>query len=511
MKSPKDMKVIQIEITNSCGNRCANCSRFCGHQKKPFFMDYDTFQKATDSMAGFSGVVGIMGGEPTLHPDFERFVHYFKDHFGYDEKSNHIFKGPVSDFIKYICTNKFNIDVNNKRGLWSSMGPKYYKYFELIQDTFGYQCLNDHTSSSMHETLMVTRKELGIPDEEWYPLRDSCWVQNLWSASITPKGAFFCEVAAALDMLFDGPGGWPIEPGWWKRTPLEFGDQLHWCEFCSAPLAMPKRDANKELDDASPLWCSMLEKIQSPKYLLGKVQSFDVSSYDKADYSFINDSVPNLKDQSKRLEKRTGGLTPNDISIWLDMRDTSQKKVFELIKNTLLYTSVDGIIATNDLLSQDLMALNIPIIIIENNQNTTVLSIASTLNAQDFILILKNYFINGDPRKIIEDYVFNPGIFYYYSSNNTLDCIFFNARASSLSINSGLDTIQDNYPHHKRVRFSCVPDHPPQFMKSYNSVYRREIDALLHPFRKITILSQNYNYFEKLMNYVSLQNFRLKK
>ena len=67
---------------------------------------------------------------------------------------------------------------------------------------------------------MATRKELGIPDEKWIKLRDKCWIQNLWSASITPKGAFFCEVAAAMDMTLNGPGGWPIEPGWWKRKPL---------------------------------------------------------------------------------------------------------------------------------------------------------------------------------------------------------------------------------------------------------------------------------------------------
>ena len=34
-----------------------------------------------------------------------------------------------------------------------------------------------------------------------------------WSASITPKGAFR-EVAASLDYLLDGPGGYPIEKGW---------------------------------------------------------------------------------------------------------------------------------------------------------------------------------------------------------------------------------------------------------------------------------------------------------
>ena len=35
---------------------------------------------------------------------------------------------------------------------------------------------------------------------------DNCWIQKQWSASITPKGGFFCEVAASLDYLFEGPG-----------------------------------------------------------------------------------------------------------------------------------------------------------------------------------------------------------------------------------------------------------------------------------------------------------------
>jgi hypothetical protein len=73
----------------------------------------------------------------------------------------------------------------------------------------------------------MTRKEFGISDSDWIAMRDNCWWQRLLgSPSITPKGAFFCEVAAAMDMLFDGPGGWKIEKDWWKRGPEGFGDQL---------------------------------------------------------------------------------------------------------------------------------------------------------------------------------------------------------------------------------------------------------------------------------------------
>ena len=88
-------------------------------------------------------------------------------------------------------------------GLWTSMVEPYYRHFELIQDIFSFQNLNDHQNASLHQPLLVSRKDLGISDEDWYPLRGRCWVQNSWSATITPKGAFFCEVAGALDMLLD--------------------------------------------------------------------------------------------------------------------------------------------------------------------------------------------------------------------------------------------------------------------------------------------------------------------
>ena len=91
-------------------------------------------------------------------------------------------------------------------GLWSAMGIGYKKHYETIQDVFTYQAVNDHANAMFHDPVLVARKDLGIPDDEWVKLRNKCWVNRFWSASITPKGAFFCEIAAALDMLFDEIG-----------------------------------------------------------------------------------------------------------------------------------------------------------------------------------------------------------------------------------------------------------------------------------------------------------------
>lgn len=50
MRSPKDMEIIQIDITNACQHMCSNCTRFCGHHKKTFFMSFEQFKEAVDSL-----------------------------------------------------------------------------------------------------------------------------------------------------------------------------------------------------------------------------------------------------------------------------------------------------------------------------------------------------------------------------------------------------------------------------------------------------------------------------
>ncbi len=308
MRSPADMQTIQIDITNACNKRCSNCTRFCGNHRQSFFMDYDTFRRAVDSLDGYDGVVGVMGGEPTLHPEFERFIGYIREKFGTKKEENRLIY-PQREFIKEVRRREFESHVLRRPehgysnfkmcgpGLWSNMGESYRRHYELIQDTFHVQFLNDHINSSYHQPGLFARKDLGIPDEEWIKLRDKCWIQNEWSATITPKGAFFCEIAGALDMLFDGPGGWKIEPGWWKRTPDEFGDQLHWCELCGFALNTFMRDAEEERDDVSPTLYKMLEEIGSPRLQAGKTNLVQ-----------IRDGV--IQEESKRPGKHFSPAQP---------------------------------------------------------------------------------------------------------------------------------------------------------------------------------------------------------
>jgi lipopolysaccharide biosynthesis glycosyltransferase len=458
MRSPQDMKIVMIEITNACVHTCSNCTRFCGHHRKPFFMDYETFTAAVDSMKGFKGIVGIMGGEPTIHPQFGKYVEYFRSHFGVDDPSKTL-REPTKDFVGYIVRNVFNIDHNNQRGLWSSVGPKYAEHFESIQDTFGYQALNDHTNPSMHEALMVTRKELGIPDEKWITMRDACWIQNIWSASITPKGAFFCEVAAALDMLLDGPGGWPIEPGWWKRKPKDFESQLHWCELCSAPLAMPSRDAREGIDDVSPLWHEKLKAIGSPKLNKGRVKKFDVSGYNAANHRVINESLPYLHDQSLRIGESNKALYPPRIAAMLRLSSgMDEETARRMVSESCLNAEVAAVISENPAHEDAARRAQVAFLNSAGKSGEAVFEeLKELLAADDWVLLLNEAAASKTVVKCIRSLVFNPGCLYCGPERDSAETsrvpafMLFNLRAAALRESADLSDLRGAYSAAKIV------------------------------------------------------------
>lgn len=327
MKSPQDMQFIQIDVTNACNLQCSNCTRFCGNHKKPFVMDMETFRRAVDSLADYDGVTGIIGGEPTVHPQFEDMARYIQSVHG---RQKDIMKYPEKDFIHKMQQREFSAEQMMERadgthylkkrgaGLWSNMSATYRKHYEIIQDTFSVQFLNDHLNASYHQPGLFSRKDLGIPDEEWIPLRDNCWMQNSWSATITPKGAFFCEVAGALDMLFNGPGGWKIEKNWWKRQPEDFKDQLQWCEICGFALKnIFSRDAKEEIDDVSPSVYEKLKYLDSPKFKDGrinlvKIENGKIAEESKAERPPFIFGVCYIENYEDRFQKENSVLFDMD-------------------------------------------------------------------------------------------------------------------------------------------------------------------------------------------------------
>lgn len=211
MKNLREKYICVIDITNHCNSEkpgCLYCSRFMRHipKEKKYNMSLEFFEKTLLSLKNWPNQIGIIGGEPSLHPKLLEMI----------------------DMIKQIFPN-----YKQKFAFLTSGSPIFEKHKELIYNTFRWVAYNPHDKNQkeicLHQRATMTSKDV-IPDEI---LRDklinNCWVDKTWGPGVNPRGGYFCEIAAAISLLLDGPNGVPIENNWWNRPLEDFKYQVDFC------------------------------------------------------------------------------------------------------------------------------------------------------------------------------------------------------------------------------------------------------------------------------------------
>jgi hypothetical protein len=279
--------VIQIDISHgACHLACAHCTRAIGHHRKPSFMSLDMIREAITSLDGFEGQIGCMGGEPALHPKFPEVLSIWRE-----------------------------MVPRRNRSLWTS-GWKWDEYKPIIMETFDPDLVhyNDHTQETgRHSPLLVAIEEVVDDPDLRATLIENCPFQLHWSAAITPLGGYFCEIAAAQGALFNIPG-YPIEPGWWKKTPADFKDQVDtFCGKCSGALPMPSYSDGRggrdgpTVDLVSPGNLERLLEMGSPKAKRDHVEVWDKK--------ITVDDINGLKDWNPRHFREFVAHSPDDYPV----------------------------------------------------------------------------------------------------------------------------------------------------------------------------------------------------
>ena len=285
--------VITIEITNACWLSCRHCTRHVGHHRKPFFMKPDYFRKAVESILDSPCRVGVMGGEPTMHPEFLKIL----------------------DIIEELVPEK------SRRDFWSS-GFKFGQYKDRIHEVFLKERIsyNDHIAyDGRHTPLLVAVDDVVDDPELKAHLIKNCQFQEHWSASITPNGGYFCEIAASLGHLF-GKKGYDIsDKRWWDKNPEQFDDQVQeFCGRCSGCIPMPSNwdDARGGRDDAGNKIDAVEQISQSNVDLLRELRSPKIQkgAYEVWTTKIDQDWVDRYGHRNLRRYRTFGAHGPDDIA-----------------------------------------------------------------------------------------------------------------------------------------------------------------------------------------------------
>lgn len=208
---------VMIDVNNICHHNCIYCTKYIRHlpKHKKFQMTNDEIVVALQSLEGWPGKIGLTGGDPLNHPEFETICELVR---------------------KYVPKQKAMIFTSHK--------TKFLKYKKVIDATFGEVYLNFHDKNQKqvckHQPLTIAVEDVAPTATVMWELIENCWCNDLWSPIVGKKGAFFCDVAIGLDNALDLNGGWKVEPGWWMRS--DYSDQAQrYCKYCGMCVPYPQQ------------------------------------------------------------------------------------------------------------------------------------------------------------------------------------------------------------------------------------------------------------------------------
>jgi hypothetical protein len=273
MKAPGDFRpgvwrgrILQVKVTNACDLDCKNCSVAVGlakKLKKLYWMTPDQFRVAIRSLKGFPGVIGMFGGNPCIHPQFEELCQIFREEIPNKEQrglwSNRLFGHGK------VCRETFhgshsNLNVHQVKAAWD----------EIKRDWPEGRAMPDGLNApSAHGPIFGSMMELGLSETEMWDKVGCCFVNQTWSAEITlVEGkllGYFCEVAATMAELTGDPShGIAIEPGWWSLGMPAFEDQVQaYCTKCLFPLNARKVNAAGDApEEFTEIWKPLFATIK---------------------------------------------------------------------------------------------------------------------------------------------------------------------------------------------------------------------------------------------------------
>lgn len=229
--------VMQIHLNRACDLGCSNCTQGSQFGGKSAFITLQNFELALQSMEGYFGLIGIFGGNPALHPQFDEICEILRNYFPKEKCGiwcNHP-RGNGAIMRKTFNPSMSNLNVHLKQEAYDEFKRDWPESHPFGLD-------KDSRHSPVHGNMSKF-----VPEEsERWRLISNCDINRHWSAMLCQfRGelrAFFCEIAGSQAILNqhnpDYPDtGMPVTKGWWRKPMQDFADQVEFhCHRCLVPL-----------------------------------------------------------------------------------------------------------------------------------------------------------------------------------------------------------------------------------------------------------------------------------
>jgi hypothetical protein len=253
MQPPSAMKgnwggVIQIHVTRACNLACHNCTQASHLGGKSYMMSLDNFETACANLAGYPGIVGVFGGNPATHPQFD----------------------DLCDIMcRYIPKPRRGLWCNDPRGHGKKMAETFNPErsnlnVHMSQRAYG-EFKRDWPESrpvglevdSRHSPVWVALQDMqDLDDDQRWDLISDCDINQHWSAMFGQfRGElrfWFCEIAGAQSILHQDEPDYPdtgfavgTQPVWDKPMTYYTEQVMYHCFACGVPMRGKGTDAQE--------------------------------------------------------------------------------------------------------------------------------------------------------------------------------------------------------------------------------------------------------------------------
>jgi hypothetical protein len=231
--------VIQIWVTRKCDLSCFNCTQGSNLRANATqsFITLEQFRTACESLKGYFGVVGMFGGNPAVHPQFEELCNIMQETIPFEQRGLWC-NNPFNHGKKMRET--FNPHYSNLNVHLSQAAFDKFKRDWPESEPFGLK------SDSRHSPVFYDMQSVVPSEDQRWDLISNCDINQTWSAMIgvfrDELRAWFCEIAGSQSINLQHIETYPdtgveVSPGWWKRPIQDFEEQISWhCHRCGIPL-----------------------------------------------------------------------------------------------------------------------------------------------------------------------------------------------------------------------------------------------------------------------------------